>query len=131
MFYEADAAELIERCRERLFAASRSIAAAVARRTVLAEIQIVRYHVVFGCRAAHHEDKPMSNRGADARPSWASSVSGIMRESDICVHERRVNAFAGLPNFQFLVCPLVVWLRKLFPDLRELKSTFIADLRIR
>ena len=43
VLFEADNAALIELCRERLFSATRNIAAVVATGTVLAEIQIVRY----------------------------------------------------------------------------------------
>jgi predicted 2-oxoglutarate/Fe(II)-dependent dioxygenase YbiX len=47
---------LIGHCRDRLFAATRTIAAAVAPKTVLAEIQIVRYHA--GGRYIEHRDTP-------------------------------------------------------------------------
>jgi prolyl 4-hydroxylase len=43
-------------CRDRLFAATRAIAAAVAPKTVLAELQIVRYHA--GGRYVDHRDSP-------------------------------------------------------------------------
>lgn len=56
VLFETDNALLIERCRERLFFATRSIAAAVTPGTVLAEIQIVRYHV--GGRYVEHRDSP-------------------------------------------------------------------------
>ena len=52
----ADGPSLIGLCRERLFAATRGIAATVAPRTVLAEIQIVRYQV--GGRYVEHRDSP-------------------------------------------------------------------------
>jgi hypothetical protein len=55
LFEEAEP-ELIGRCRDGLFAATRGIAAEVAARTVLAEIQIVRYHV--GGRYIDHRDSP-------------------------------------------------------------------------
>jgi prolyl 4-hydroxylase len=47
---------LIGICRDRLFAATRNIAAAAAPKTVLAEIQIVRYHA--GGRYVEHRDTP-------------------------------------------------------------------------
>ncbi len=47
---------LIARCRDRLFLATRTVAAAVAPKTVLAEIQIVRYHA--GGRYVEHRDTP-------------------------------------------------------------------------
>ncbi len=47
---------LIAQCRDRLFSATRTIAAAVAPKTVLAEIQIVRYHA--GGRYVEHRDTP-------------------------------------------------------------------------
>jgi len=56
VLYEADQPSLIGLCRERLFAATRDIASAVAARTVLAELQIVRYHV--GGRYVEHRDSP-------------------------------------------------------------------------
>jgi prolyl 4-hydroxylase len=55
LFESADRA-LIGRCRDRLFAATRTIAAAIAPKTVLAEIQIVRYHA--GGRYIEHRDTP-------------------------------------------------------------------------
>ncbi len=56
VLFEADNTALIELCRERLFSATRNIAAVVATGTVLAEIQIVRYHV--GGRYVEHRDSP-------------------------------------------------------------------------
>ncbi len=56
VLFEAADPPLIARCRERLFAATRGIASKVAPRTVLAEIQIVRYHV--GGRYVAHRDSP-------------------------------------------------------------------------
>jgi predicted 2-oxoglutarate/Fe(II)-dependent dioxygenase YbiX len=56
VLFEADAPALIGRCRDRLFAATRSIAANVAAKTVLAEIQIVRYHA--GGKYVDHRDTP-------------------------------------------------------------------------
>jgi predicted 2-oxoglutarate/Fe(II)-dependent dioxygenase YbiX len=55
---DAEPAErlLIARCRDRLFTATRTIAAAVAPKTVLAEIQIVRYHARG--RYVEHRDTP-------------------------------------------------------------------------
>ncbi len=47
---------IIERCRERLFVATRNVAAAIVPKTVLAEIQIVRYHP--GGRYIEHRDSP-------------------------------------------------------------------------
>jgi hypothetical protein len=55
LFESADPA-LIGRCRDYLFTATRPIAAAVAPKTVLAEIQIVRYHA--GGRYIEHRDTP-------------------------------------------------------------------------
>jgi predicted 2-oxoglutarate/Fe(II)-dependent dioxygenase YbiX len=54
--FETDAPALIGRCRDRLFAATRSVAATVAAKTVLAEIQIVRYHA--GGKYVDHRDTP-------------------------------------------------------------------------
>jgi hypothetical protein len=56
VLFEADNPALIERCRERLFFATRNIAAIVAPGTVLAEIQIVRYRA--GGRYVDHRDSP-------------------------------------------------------------------------
>lgn len=56
ILFEADAPALIARCRERLFAATRHAAAAVAPKTVLAEIQIVRYRA--GGKYVDHRDSP-------------------------------------------------------------------------
>jgi prolyl 4-hydroxylase len=56
ILFEADAPALIARCRDRLFAATRTAAVAVAPKTVLAEIQIVRYHP--GGRYVDHRDTP-------------------------------------------------------------------------
>jgi predicted 2-oxoglutarate/Fe(II)-dependent dioxygenase YbiX len=56
VLFEAAAPELIGRCRDRLFTATRSIASMVAAKTVLAEIQIVRYHA--GGRYIDHRDTP-------------------------------------------------------------------------
>jgi predicted 2-oxoglutarate/Fe(II)-dependent dioxygenase YbiX len=53
---ESVAHELMGRCRDRLFVATRDIAIAVAHKTVLAEIQIVRYHP--GGRYIDHRDSP-------------------------------------------------------------------------
>jgi len=59
ILFEADAPALIGRCRDGLFAATRSIAAAAAPKTVLAEIQIVRYHA--GGKYVEHRDSPAPN----------------------------------------------------------------------
>ena len=56
VLYEAADPLLIGMCRDRLFAATRGLASAVAARTVLAEIQIVRYHV--DGRYIDHRDSP-------------------------------------------------------------------------
>jgi predicted 2-oxoglutarate/Fe(II)-dependent dioxygenase YbiX len=56
ILFEAGEPALIGRCRDALFAATRGIAAARAARTVLAEIQIVRYHV--DGRYIDHRDSP-------------------------------------------------------------------------
>lgn len=56
ILFEADDPALVGRCRDALFAATRGIASAQAARTVLAEIQIVRYHV--GGRYVDHRDSP-------------------------------------------------------------------------
>jgi predicted 2-oxoglutarate/Fe(II)-dependent dioxygenase YbiX len=56
VLYEADEPSLIGRCRDGLFAATRGIASTQAARTVLAEIQIVRYHV--DGRYIEHRDSP-------------------------------------------------------------------------
>ncbi len=56
VLFEADNTALIERCRERLFAVTRTVAAAVAPGTVLAEIQIVRYFA--GGKYVQHRDSP-------------------------------------------------------------------------
>src|SRR5580704_2710592 len=56
ILFEADAPGLVARCRDRLFAATRSVAASVAPKTVLAEIQIVRYHA--GGKYVDHRDTP-------------------------------------------------------------------------
>jgi len=56
ILFEADAPELIGRCRDRLFAATRSIASALVPKSVLAEIQIVRYHA--GGKYVDHRDTP-------------------------------------------------------------------------
>jgi len=58
ILFEADAPALIGRCRDGLFAATRAIASTQAARTVLAEIQIVRYHV--DGRYIDHRDSPAS-----------------------------------------------------------------------
>lgn len=68
VLFEADNAVLIELCRERLFAATRNIAALVATGTVLAEIQLVRYHV--GGKYVEHRDSP----AAGATPRALSLV---------------------------------------------------------
>src|ERR1700733_8472955 len=44
LLYESAAPSLIAMCRDRLFAATRDIASVLAAKTVLAELQIVRYH---------------------------------------------------------------------------------------
>jgi predicted 2-oxoglutarate/Fe(II)-dependent dioxygenase YbiX len=56
VLFEAAVPGLIAHCRHRLFDATRGIAAALAPRTVLAEIQIVRYHA--GGRYVDHRDTP-------------------------------------------------------------------------
>jgi hypothetical protein len=61
LFEPTDSAESAERtliahCRDRLFTATRTIAGTVAPKTVLAEIQIVRYHP--GGRYVEHRDTP-------------------------------------------------------------------------
>jgi predicted 2-oxoglutarate/Fe(II)-dependent dioxygenase YbiX len=56
VIYESANPALIGHCRDRLFAATREIASAVAAKTVLAEIQIVRYHA--GGRYVDHRDSP-------------------------------------------------------------------------
>lgn len=56
ILFEADAPALVARCRDRLFAATRTIAAGIAPKTVLAEIQIVRYHA--GGKYIDHRDSP-------------------------------------------------------------------------
>jgi predicted 2-oxoglutarate/Fe(II)-dependent dioxygenase YbiX len=56
ILFEADAPALVAHCRDRLFAATRTIAASIAPKTVLAEIQIVRYHP--GGKYADHRDSP-------------------------------------------------------------------------
>jgi predicted 2-oxoglutarate/Fe(II)-dependent dioxygenase YbiX len=56
VLYEGDSPALIGRCRDRLFAATRNIAAQAAPRTVLAEIQIVRYYP--GGKYVEHRDTP-------------------------------------------------------------------------
>lgn len=56
MLFETGEPALIGRCRDALFAATRGIAATLAARTVLAEIQIVRYHVAG--RYVDHRDSP-------------------------------------------------------------------------
>jgi predicted 2-oxoglutarate/Fe(II)-dependent dioxygenase YbiX len=53
---ESAAHALMGRCRDRLFAATRDIAVAVAHKTVLAEIQIVRYYP--GGQYVDHRDSP-------------------------------------------------------------------------
>jgi predicted 2-oxoglutarate/Fe(II)-dependent dioxygenase YbiX len=56
VLFEAADPALIALCRDRLFAATRGIAAEVAPKTVLAEIQIVRYQA--GGRYVDHRDTP-------------------------------------------------------------------------
>jgi predicted 2-oxoglutarate/Fe(II)-dependent dioxygenase YbiX len=56
VLFEATAPELLGHCRDRLFAATRDIAAMMAAKTVLAELQIVRYHA--GGRYVDHRDTP-------------------------------------------------------------------------
>jgi predicted 2-oxoglutarate/Fe(II)-dependent dioxygenase YbiX len=56
VLFEAAVPALIAHCRDRLFDATRGIAAALAPRTVLAEIQIVRYRA--GGRYVDHRDTP-------------------------------------------------------------------------
>lgn len=56
ILFEADAPGLVAHCRERLFAATCNIAAQLAPKTVLAEIQIVRYHA--GGKYIDHRDTP-------------------------------------------------------------------------
>jgi predicted 2-oxoglutarate/Fe(II)-dependent dioxygenase YbiX len=56
LLYEAAAPALIGMCRDRLFAATRDIASVLAAKTVLAELQIVRYHP--GGRYIDHRDTP-------------------------------------------------------------------------
>jgi hypothetical protein len=56
VLYEAANPALIGFCRDRLFAATRGVASLVAARTVLAEIQIVRYHIAG--RYVEHRDSP-------------------------------------------------------------------------
>ena len=56
VLHEAANPALIGRCRERLFAATRGIASQLAPGTVLAEIQIVRYHP--GGKYVEHRDTP-------------------------------------------------------------------------
>jgi predicted 2-oxoglutarate/Fe(II)-dependent dioxygenase YbiX len=56
VLYEAENPALIGRCRDVLFAATRGIAAQHAPKTVLAEIQIVRYRA--GGRYVEHRDTP-------------------------------------------------------------------------
>jgi predicted 2-oxoglutarate/Fe(II)-dependent dioxygenase YbiX len=56
ILFETDEPVLIGRCRDGLFAATRGIASTQAARTVLAEIQIVRYHV--DGRYIDHRDSP-------------------------------------------------------------------------
>ena len=63
VLHEADDPALIGDCRERLFAATSGLARVVAAGTVLAEIQIVRYHVRG--RYIEHRDSPA--RGATPR----------------------------------------------------------------
>ncbi len=53
---ESAAHALMGRCRDRLFACTRTIAVTFAPKTVLAEIQIVRYHP--GGRYVDHRDTP-------------------------------------------------------------------------
>ncbi len=56
VLFESDEPALIGACRDRLFAATRTIAAAVAAKSVLAELQIVRY--VPGGKYVDHRDSP-------------------------------------------------------------------------
>lgn len=56
ILFEADAPVPIARCRDVLFAATRATAAAVAPKSVLAEVQIVRYRP--GGRYVDHRDTP-------------------------------------------------------------------------
>jgi predicted 2-oxoglutarate/Fe(II)-dependent dioxygenase YbiX len=56
LLYESAAPALIGMCRDRLFAATRDIASVLAAKTVLAELQIVRYHP--GGRYVDHRDTP-------------------------------------------------------------------------
>ena len=54
MLEEADSPELVAMCRDRLFVATAPIAAELAPATVLAEVQIVRYHA--GGKYIDHRD---------------------------------------------------------------------------
>jgi predicted 2-oxoglutarate/Fe(II)-dependent dioxygenase YbiX len=56
LLYEAANPSLVGMCRDRLFAATRDIASIMAPKTVLAEIQIVRYYP--GGRYLDHRDTP-------------------------------------------------------------------------
>ncbi len=56
VLFESDEPALIGICRDRLFAATRTFAAEVAPRSVLAELQIVRYPP--GGRYVDHRDSP-------------------------------------------------------------------------
>jgi predicted 2-oxoglutarate/Fe(II)-dependent dioxygenase YbiX len=56
LLYESASPSLIAMCRDRLFAATRDIASVLAAKTVLAELQIVRYHP--GGRYVDHRDTP-------------------------------------------------------------------------
>lgn len=56
VLFEEAQPELLGRCRDRLFAATRRLASALAPQTVLAEVQIVRYRA--GGKYAEHRDSP-------------------------------------------------------------------------
>lgn len=56
LLFEGANPSLIGLCRDRLFAATREIAGVMAPQTVLAEIQVVRYHA--GGRYVDHRDTP-------------------------------------------------------------------------
>jgi len=68
VLFEVDEAALIGLCRDRLFAVTRDIAALVAANSVLAELQIVRYHA--GGKYVDHRDSP----AAGATPRALSLV---------------------------------------------------------
>jgi Rps23 Pro-64 3,4-dihydroxylase Tpa1-like proline 4-hydroxylase len=56
VLHEEAQRELLGRCRDRLFAATRRLASALAPQTVLAEVQIVRYRA--GGKYVEHRDTP-------------------------------------------------------------------------